>query len=143
MLDTTEFNLIAKGQVSLSAYAGRQLFVTHVQFDELENTTSDEMRARLLAVFDLQPQSYPPRVPYGTSASGIKQRGLGKTASSKKCSLALSSLMEGRSARINNATSSSRKLLLETDMTLMSDDPRLRAVTIEFGGCAEPVLQRK
>ena len=52
MLDTTEFNAVAKGQVALSAYAGRRLFATHVQLDELDNTACKESRARLREAFE-------------------------------------------------------------------------------------------
>src|SRR5215467_9983120 len=52
MLDTTEFNAVAKGYVDVSAYAGMRLFATHVQLDEISNTRSEERRAQFLAVFN-------------------------------------------------------------------------------------------
>lgn len=58
MLDTTEFNAVAKGDVAISAYSGWRLFATHVQLDELDSTTSEQMRARLRAAFEkIAPES--------------------------------------------------------------------------------------
>jgi hypothetical protein len=47
MLDTTEFNAVAKGQLPSSAIDGKRLFATHIQRDQLERTPDPEMRTRL------------------------------------------------------------------------------------------------
>jgi hypothetical protein len=52
LLDTTEFNAVAKGAIPLSTYAGLRVFATHVQLDELNRTTDAQTRARLVAVFE-------------------------------------------------------------------------------------------
>src|SRR6266480_2461145 len=52
VLDTTEFNAVAKGHVPISAFAGRRLFATHVQLDELDKTPCEQLRAELRASFE-------------------------------------------------------------------------------------------
>jgi hypothetical protein len=51
MLDTSVFDPITKGQLPRSAFNGRQLFATHVQWDELSRTSDPDLRARLLMTF--------------------------------------------------------------------------------------------
>lgn len=52
MLDTNAFDRVADGGIPADALAGRKLFVTHVQRDELCAITHEAKRARLLALFD-------------------------------------------------------------------------------------------
>ena len=51
MLDTTFFNKVADGSISVEAFSGLDLFATHIQLDELQNTKSDARRAELLRRF--------------------------------------------------------------------------------------------
>lgn len=53
MLDTNLFNDIADGKIRLSAFAGRRLFATHVQLDELNNTPDVERRGKICASFQI------------------------------------------------------------------------------------------
>jgi hypothetical protein len=48
MLDTTEFNAVAKEDIALSTYAGLRVFATHVQLDELKNDPDEQRRAKLI-----------------------------------------------------------------------------------------------
>ena len=60
MLDTTEFNAVAKGVISLSTYAGFRVFATHVQLDELNNDPNDQRRAQLISTFEeIAPETLP------------------------------------------------------------------------------------
>jgi hypothetical protein len=51
MLDTTEFNAVAKSELSLSLIKGRRVFATHVQLDEINKTHCERTRAELQAAF--------------------------------------------------------------------------------------------
>jgi hypothetical protein len=110
MLDTTEFNAVAKAELPLSSLAGRRLFATHVQLDELENTPGEELRARLRAAFEeIAAENLTRQVLFGMSVSGTKRVMPRRMASFKRCSLASRSWM-GRSCTQNSfATSSLRK----------------------------------
>lgn len=60
MLDTTEFNAVAKGIIGLSTYAGLRVFATHVQLDELNNDPNEQRRAQLIASFEkIGPETLP------------------------------------------------------------------------------------
>ena len=60
MLDTTEFNAVAKGVIPLSTYAGFRVFATHVQLDELKNTQNEQKRAQLISSFEgIGPETLP------------------------------------------------------------------------------------
>ena len=60
MLDTTEFNAVAKGVIPLSTYAGFRVFATHVQLDELNNDPNDQRRPQLISTFEeIGPQTLP------------------------------------------------------------------------------------
>jgi len=47
LLDTNVFNDVLDGKISLSKLAGRRVFATHIQHDELNNTPNQQRRAAL------------------------------------------------------------------------------------------------
>jgi len=51
ILDTNVFNHVLDGKISPEELQGHELFATHVQRDELEQTNSSERRIKLLSVF--------------------------------------------------------------------------------------------
>jgi hypothetical protein len=53
MLDTTEFDAVAKGELPIFATADRRVFDTHVQSDEIDRTKCEQMRAKLRAAFEV------------------------------------------------------------------------------------------
>jgi hypothetical protein len=52
MLDTNVFNDVVDGKIEPANLNGRRLIATHVQRDELNNTTDQKRRELLLAVFE-------------------------------------------------------------------------------------------
>ncbi len=53
MFDTNVFNHVLDGMAELSGFVGRaKFYATHVQVDELKNTSNDARRAALLKVFE-------------------------------------------------------------------------------------------
>ena len=60
LLDTNIFNSVAKEKIPLGAFSGLDLFATHVQHDELSQTSDLALRARLLSSFhELGPSALP------------------------------------------------------------------------------------
>jgi len=137
MLDTTEFNAVAKGQVSVSAYAGRRLFATHAQLDELDNTASEQLRAQLRAAFE---EIAAENLPTESAVWDVSKSDQAKWP-------AEDGIFERMLARLQELDRRTRQpnqildiLLAETaiknELTLVSGDRNLRCVTKEFGGRA-------
>src|SRR5436309_2590165 len=60
MLDTTEFNAVAKEVIPLSTYAGMRVFATHVRLNELKNTVCERVRTQLVEKFEaIGPEKLP------------------------------------------------------------------------------------
>ncbi len=73
MLDTTVFNHVLRGGVDVRTLPARgQLFVTHVQLNELQATKDPDKRARLLAVFAEAPSQ---RVPTESAMWDVSEWG--------------------------------------------------------------------
>lgn len=51
MFDTNIFNRIADGLLDIASFQGREIFATHIQLDELQNTHASERRAWLVHHF--------------------------------------------------------------------------------------------
>ncbi len=136
MLDTTEFNAVAKGYVDISAYAGKRLFATHVQLDELNNARPEEKRARLLAAFD---EIAPEKLLTESGVWGIVSRwGEFKWSAGDGVFKRMLSRLEELDGEKRYPNQHRDILIAETaiknGLTLVSDDRRLRKVTEEFGG---------
>jgi hypothetical protein len=52
MLDTNVYNRVIDGVLDILAFAGNPLFATHIQLDELKNTTNPERKTKLVAGFN-------------------------------------------------------------------------------------------
>jgi hypothetical protein len=138
MLDTTEFNAAAKGQIALSTYEGLRLFATHVQLDELNNTKCEKNRARLLAAFH---EIDAEKLPTETAIWGVSRWDEAKwSADDGIFDRMLARLIEldGRDRGQNQRHDI---LIAETSikngLTLISADENLRTVTAEFRGRVE------
>ena len=51
MFDTTAFNSFVKGEIPMKLIAGHSIYVTHIQWDELNDTKDDELKAALTQGF--------------------------------------------------------------------------------------------
>jgi predicted nucleic acid-binding protein len=139
MLDTTVFNAVLEGKVSLASFAGSQLLVIGVQADELRSTPDSKRRTELLAVFE---QIRPLTVPASSFAFDIEGAGFGQAYwndGSGKFQEMLARLREldGKKDIRNQLRDI---LIAETAMkngaTLVTDDTNLRKVVLESGGRA-------
>lgn len=145
MLDTTEFNAIAKGQVALSAYAGIRLFATHVQLDELNNTSGEQLRAGLRAAFE---EVAPENLPTESAVWDVSTWDQAKWSAEDGIFEKMLSRLEKLDGRKRHPNQLRDILIAETaiknGLTLVSGDRKLRTVTTEFGGRAiEPPRSAK
>jgi hypothetical protein len=137
MLDTTEFNAVAKGVIALSTYAGLRVFATHVQLDELKNDPNEQRRAQLISTFE---EIGPETLPTETALWVISKWDEAKwPADDGLFDRRLTRLIEldGRDRGENQR----RDILIAETATkngliLLSGDYKLRTVTTEFGGRA-------
>lgn len=137
MLDTTEFNAVAKGRIAISAYAGLRLFATHVQLDELRSTGCERARDRLVATFE---EIGPEKIPTETAFWNVSKWDEAKWSADDglfKRMLGRLIALDGRDRGDNQR----RDILIaetaiKNELTLLSGDEKLRTVTTEFGGQA-------
>ena len=52
LLDTVMFNRVLDGRLDLSDFGGCDFFATHIQLDELANTTNQDRKLKLLNIFN-------------------------------------------------------------------------------------------
>ncbi len=137
MLDTTEFNAVAKGHIPLSTYAGFRVFATHVQLDELKNTVGEQKRARLISSFEA---IGPETLPTETALWDISKWDEAKySAEDGLFDRMLTRLIE--LDRRDRGDNQKRDILIaetaiKNGLILLSGDHKLRTVTTEFGGRA-------
>jgi predicted nucleic acid-binding protein len=139
MLDTTVFNAVLEGRVSVALLAGSRLFVIGVQADELQATRNQKKRAELLAVFE---QIHPITVPASSFAFDIEGAGLDQAYwndGSKNFQRMLANLqqLDGKKDFRNQL----RDILIaetaiKNEATLVTGDASLRKVVLESGGRA-------
>ena len=137
MLDTTEFNAVAKGGIALSTYAGLRVFATHVQLDELKNTANEQRRAQLISTFEeIDPETLPTETAVWDISTWDEARW---SADDGLFDGMLTRLIEldGRDRGENQR----RDILIaetaiKNGLILLSGDFNLRTVTTEFGGRA-------
>ena len=137
MFDTTEFNAVAKGQVAVSAYAGRRLFATHAQLDELENTASEQVRAQLRTAFE---EIAAENLPTESMVWDVSKWDAAKWPADDGIFERMFARLQDLDGRTRQPNQFRDILIAETaiknGLTLVSGDRNLRRVTTEFGGCA-------
>ncbi len=140
MLDTTLFNGVLKGEISVVSFAHLPLLATGVQAAELQATKSTEKRANLAAVF----RTISPMVlPAATFVFGIEGAGWGEaywndgSGNHQKMLARLRELDRKNKRPLNQLRDI---LIAETAIkncaTLVSGDRNLRQVVSEFRGRA-------
>lgn len=157
MFDTNIFNRILDGGIPLGVLSGRvQAYATHIQRDEINNTTNSARRAALAGVFiEVVAASLPTDsfvldvsrldearlggervVPTESAAYGVSKYGRAKYSSDDD----LYSALKDRLDKINGAKANNVQdaLIAETSIkgghVLVTDDTDLASVTEEFGG---------
>ena len=134
MLDTTVFNHLVNGDIEPSRVpTHRQLFVTHVQLNEIQNTRSSDRLQALLAMFTAVDTT---RVPTASAVWGVSEWGEAEWGSEDGFfESLLAKLNEKNKSKNNNARD---VLIAETairrNLVLVTDDGHLAEVVRESGG---------
>jgi hypothetical protein len=140
ILDTNLFNDVADGKVLHSAFAGRRLFATHVQLDELKNTGNIGRRGALCASF----QSVAPAQLITSGAIwGVSKWGEAAWPEDDLLDRMRPVLeeLDKKAGKTKKAHNQARDLLtaataLKKGLTLVTNDRGLTKVVQQFGGRA-------
>lgn len=157
MFDTNVFNRILDGVISLPTLTGRVVaYATHIQRDEINNTTNPERRAALTQVFsDAVAESLPTDslvlgvsrlsearlggervVPTESAVYGVSRYGQAKYSAEDNLYSALKARLDNINR--NKPNNVHDALIAETSIkgghVLVTDDTDLAAVTKEYGG---------
>jgi hypothetical protein len=139
MFDTTEFNALADGVLPFGAIEGLQIFITHVQRDELSATGGDQRRTDLLLAFEtIAAQSLPTE----SFVWDVSRWDHAKwPAEDSQFTKMLSRLQELDAPKRKDVKNQLRDILIaetavRNGMTLVTGDENLKTVTLEFGGLA-------
>jgi hypothetical protein len=164
MFDTNVFNRILDGVISLQTLTGRvEAYATHVQRDEINNTTNPARRAALARVFgEVVAASLPTEsfvldvsrldearlggervVPTESAIYGVSMYGQAKYSAEESLYSALKERLDSiNGAKPNNVHDA---LIAETSIkrghVLVTDDADLTAVTKEYGGQCLSVVE--
>lgn len=159
MFDTNVFNHVLDGMAELSGFVGRaKFYATHIQIDELKNTSNDARKVALLKVFE---EITNIRVPTESFILGSSQLGEAKLGGEQpittesavwgvskwgRCKWAASDNLykpiKSDLDRLNGSKPNNNKdaLIAETsiknDFTLVTHDRDLFWITTTFGGSA-------
>ncbi|WP_126456000.1 hypothetical protein [Sulfuriflexus mobilis] len=134
MLDTTVFNHILRDGIELDGLPhDKRLFATHVQPNEIQNTSNDKLRNELLNVFsDVATE----KVPTSSAVWDVSEYGEAEWGSEDGVFEALLSTLNKMN---KNKKNNSRDILIaETairhNMTLVTDDADLSATVNKHNG---------
>ena len=143
MLDTTVFNHLVEGKISLTPFDKHLLLTIGVQLDELRATSDCSKRTLLLAKFEeIKPETIlASSFAFDIEGAGWDQAcwndGSGKFGNMLK---RLQELDHGKHKKKKPSNQLRDILIAETAIkhgaTLVSGDENLRQVVCEFGGCA-------
>ena len=134
MLDTTVFNHLLKGDVEPSSVPNHlQLFVTHVQQNEIQNTRNSDRRQALLTVFTAVDST---QVPTASAVWGVSEWGEAEWGSEDGL---FESLLEKLNEKNKSKNNNARDVLIaETairrNFILVTDDGDLAEVVRDTGG---------
>lgn len=135
MFDTNIFNAILDRKIDISQFSSKaSYFVTHIQFDELQKTTKDERRNKLIQTFT---QVAPKSMPTESFALGISRLGFAKLSDGQLITRLLEHLDSLNRSKDNNEQD---VLIAETAITnnlvLVTNDKDLRDTIRAFQGRA-------
>jgi predicted nucleic acid-binding protein len=134
MLDTTVFNHVLRDGVDTQALPAQgQLFVTHVQLNELQATKDPNKRTQLLAVFAAAPSQ---RVPTESAMWSVSEWGEAKWGTDDGL---FEKMLEALNLRNGSKQNNGRDILIgetaiRNEFCLVTDDADLSDVVRDFGG---------
>jgi predicted nucleic acid-binding protein len=140
LLDTNVFNDVLDGKIPLSRLAGRRLFATHIQRDELNNTPDQQRRAALAECFERVAAEELSTSGAMLDVSRWDQGEWNDDDLLDKMSPVLTDL-DKRAGKKRRADNQARDLLIaataiKKNLTLVTNDANLKDVVERFGGRA-------
>jgi predicted nucleic acid-binding protein len=140
MLDTNVFNDVADGNIPLDAFAGRRVFATHVQIDELSASKSEQADA-LLKEFE---RIRPSHISTASATCDVSKWDQASWTDDPLCQKITARLREldaetGKTHRDPNNTARDALIAdtaIKSQLILVSGDRNLRRIVEEFGGRA-------
>lgn len=147
MFDTVAFNRIADGELPLDALAGRRVFATHVQFDELGRTGDPARKSKLLQAFAAV---MPASLPTDTAVWNDSKWGKAKWSANDgvyarlvKRIKELDSAMGKKYRDPLNPTRDARiaETSIKSNLTLVTNDESLGQATRDLGGAVMTVRE--
>jgi len=145
MLDTNVFNDVVDGKIDIATLNGRRLIATHIQRDELNNTTDQKRRELLLAVFEFMSEDQLGLVPTESALWGVSKWDAAKWGADDGIVGAMRADLDARNkGKPNNAQDI---LIAETSLrngwVLITADKDLFAAITKYGGaCANAFILR-
>jgi predicted nucleic acid-binding protein len=140
MLDTTLFNSVLDGKISVASFAGLRLLVTGIQASELRATKSPHRRADLLTTFEDVNAAVAlcSSFAWDVEGAGWDQAYWNDGSGNFQKMLDRLRVLDPKSKDPLNQL---RDILIaetaiKNGVTMVSDDKRLRQVVLEFGGRA-------
>jgi predicted nucleic acid-binding protein len=134
MFDTNIFNDILDGKIDVALFPkALQLYVTHVQFDEIQATRDEQRRAQLASVFSAIPQK---SIPTTSTVLGVSRLGQSRLSDG-----VLYDALRTRLDELNKKGNNPKDIAIaETSivegLTLVTHDRHLFRVVTEFDGAA-------
>jgi hypothetical protein len=138
ILDTKVFNAVVDGELELSAFRGRTVYVAHTQLDELENTPNLERRRALLEVFKSIDAQELPTASMVWGVSRWSKSSWSEGDLFRKLHDAVCAADASRKKKVGAENQIRDALLGETaihrDVFLVTDDSGLREAVLAYGG---------
>lgn len=132
MLDTNIFNRILDGQIDFQASNNVTLYVTHIQFDEINNTKDTVRKNGLLAVFKDVEQE---KIPTESSLWGISKWDECKWDKENSLRDAIKTKLDKRKKKENNSQDSLIAITaIRRHLILVTNDRNLRETVNELSG---------
>jgi predicted nucleic acid-binding protein len=135
MFDTNIFNAILDGGIDIHQLNhDNAYFVTHIQFDELQNTRNDERRNQLIQIFTLIAPTSTPTETFILDVSRLGKAKLGDSQIYTDIKNYLDSRNNSKENNIQDALIAETAIL--QNLTLVTNDRHLLSTTIAFKGFA-------
>lgn len=135
MFDTNIFNAILDGGIDIHQLnPDNAYFVTHIQFDELQNTQNDERRNQLIQTFTYIAPTSTPTESFILDFSRLGEAKLGDSQIYTDIKNYLDSQNGSKENNVQDALIAETVIL--QNLTLVTNDRHLLSATIAFKGLA-------
>lgn len=130
VLDSNVFDDLVTGKLDLKTFENKEIFITHIQVDELNECSDKEKRALLFnSVTEVRPEKIPTEsFIIGTSRIGSARIGGGDL---------IEQLRMGNYKKTNDALIG--ETAIKNNLTLITNDKKFKNKVIELGGSSMTV----